>query len=475
MRAAMHRLGGDPKKINPLVPVDLVIDHSVQVDYFGVGPGARPQHRTGVQPQPRAVRVSALGPGGVQQFPRRAAGHGHRPPGKSRIPGQVRLPARRPRRQGRDPRLACGHRQPHHDDRRTGRGRLGRRRHRGRGGHARPADLHAHARSRGHEAHRRPAAWRHGHRPGAHRHANPPQARRGEQVRRVFRRGRVEHVAGRPGDDRQHVARVRRHNGLLSHRRRNAPLPPPHRAHQGRGRAGGAIRQGAGPVPHRPDAGADVYLDARAGPLDRRAKPRRAEAAPGSHSAGRDESRVAAGFAGGVPQAVSGEHWSRALGRGGRASGAAGRRYAGAGGAAGRSRLRGRARAARRKAHRPASRRRRHCRHHQLHQHEQSLGDGRRGAAGQKSRGARAQAAGAREDEPGARQPRGDRLLPTGGTRYIPRPARLQHRGLRLHHLHRQQRAAARANRQGRQRARPGGGGRALAAIAISKAASIRT
>ena len=35
MRAAMKRLGGDPKKINPLIPVDLVIDHSVQVDYFG--------------------------------------------------------------------------------------------------------------------------------------------------------------------------------------------------------------------------------------------------------------------------------------------------------------------------------------------------------------------------------------------------------------------------------------------------------
>jgi aconitate hydratase len=35
MRAAMRRLGGDPRKINPLVPVDLVIDHSVQVDYFG--------------------------------------------------------------------------------------------------------------------------------------------------------------------------------------------------------------------------------------------------------------------------------------------------------------------------------------------------------------------------------------------------------------------------------------------------------
>ena len=35
MRAAMKRLGGDPGQINPLVPVDLVIDHSVQVDFFG--------------------------------------------------------------------------------------------------------------------------------------------------------------------------------------------------------------------------------------------------------------------------------------------------------------------------------------------------------------------------------------------------------------------------------------------------------
>jgi aconitate hydratase len=35
MRSAMQRLGGDPKKINPLIPVDLVIDHSVQVDRFG--------------------------------------------------------------------------------------------------------------------------------------------------------------------------------------------------------------------------------------------------------------------------------------------------------------------------------------------------------------------------------------------------------------------------------------------------------
>ncbi len=35
MRDAVVKVGGDPQKINPLVPVDLVIDHSVQIDYFG--------------------------------------------------------------------------------------------------------------------------------------------------------------------------------------------------------------------------------------------------------------------------------------------------------------------------------------------------------------------------------------------------------------------------------------------------------
>src|SRR6202165_4873411 len=35
MRSAVKRLGGDPQIIEPLVPVDLVVDHSVQVDFFG--------------------------------------------------------------------------------------------------------------------------------------------------------------------------------------------------------------------------------------------------------------------------------------------------------------------------------------------------------------------------------------------------------------------------------------------------------
>ncbi|MEM3052673.1 MAG: aconitase family protein, partial [Candidatus Caldarchaeum sp.] len=36
MRSAMSRAGGDPSKVNPSIPVDLVVDHSIQVDYFGV-------------------------------------------------------------------------------------------------------------------------------------------------------------------------------------------------------------------------------------------------------------------------------------------------------------------------------------------------------------------------------------------------------------------------------------------------------
>jgi aconitate hydratase len=41
LRAAVARLGRDPRKINPLVPVDLVVDHSVQVDVFGSPDAAR--------------------------------------------------------------------------------------------------------------------------------------------------------------------------------------------------------------------------------------------------------------------------------------------------------------------------------------------------------------------------------------------------------------------------------------------------
>ena len=77
-------------------PVDLVIDHSVQVDAFGTPDAARAERRARVRAQPRALRVPALGPEGVPQLPRRAARHRHRPPGEPRVPrAGVVLPRRR--------------------------------------------------------------------------------------------------------------------------------------------------------------------------------------------------------------------------------------------------------------------------------------------------------------------------------------------------------------------------------------------
>src|SRR5437899_5808819 len=43
MRDAVAQLGGDSRRVNPVVPADLVIDHSVQVDVFGM-PGAFARH-----------------------------------------------------------------------------------------------------------------------------------------------------------------------------------------------------------------------------------------------------------------------------------------------------------------------------------------------------------------------------------------------------------------------------------------------
>jgi len=41
MREAMHALGGNPARIDPLLPAELVIDHSVQVDEFGTSSAMR--------------------------------------------------------------------------------------------------------------------------------------------------------------------------------------------------------------------------------------------------------------------------------------------------------------------------------------------------------------------------------------------------------------------------------------------------
>ena len=72
MRDGIVRLGGDPRKVNPLQPVELVIDHSVQVDHYRETQRRRAQRRARVRAQQGALHVPALGAGSVRQLPRRA-------------------------------------------------------------------------------------------------------------------------------------------------------------------------------------------------------------------------------------------------------------------------------------------------------------------------------------------------------------------------------------------------------------------
>ena len=61
MRDGIARLGGDPNKVNPLQPVELVIDHSVQVDYFGQANAFQLNAELEFVAQQGALRVPALG------------------------------------------------------------------------------------------------------------------------------------------------------------------------------------------------------------------------------------------------------------------------------------------------------------------------------------------------------------------------------------------------------------------------------
>ena len=85
MRDAMASLGGDPQKINPLVPVDLVIDHSVIVDEFGTPTAFARNVELEYERNGERYTLPEMGPAGLPQFPRRAARHRHLPPGQPRI------------------------------------------------------------------------------------------------------------------------------------------------------------------------------------------------------------------------------------------------------------------------------------------------------------------------------------------------------------------------------------------------------
>ena len=287
MREGIRRLGGDPGRINPLQPVDLVIDHSVQVDHFGSLQSFAANSKLEYERNQRTVCVPALGAEGLRQLQRGAARHRHRPSDQPGVPRQGGLHQAVERRHPGLSRHAGGRRFPHAHDQRAGGGGLGRGRHRGRGGHAGPAADHADPRSDRLQAPRPASRGGHRHRPGADHRADAAQEGRGGEVRGVLRSGTVEPGAGGPGHHRQHGAGVRRHRGLLPGGQRDPGVPdavePEPRAHQ----PGGGLQQGAGVVPHRRNAGPCVLRHPGARPERGGAQPGRAPPAPGPGAAAR--------------------------------------------------------------------------------------------------------------------------------------------------------------------------------------------
>jgi len=145
MRDAVKNLGSDPKKINPLVPVDLVIDHSVMVDKFGTATAFK--ENTEIEYQRNRERYEFLrwGSKAFNNFRVVPPGTGDLPPGEPRTISPTTVWTKT---EGKEEiaysRHLRRHGQPHHDGERPRRARLGRGRHRGGSGHARPAGLHAH-------------------------------------------------------------------------------------------------------------------------------------------------------------------------------------------------------------------------------------------------------------------------------------------------------------------------------------------
>ena len=249
MRDGIVALGGDPDKVNPLQPVELVIDHSVQVDHFGTGNAMAAQRRPRVSPQQGALRLPALGPDRLPQLPRG--------PPETGIVHQVNIEylARVICRDEQDggivayPDTVVRHRLAHDDGQRSGRRRVGRRRHRGRGGHARPAQLDADSTGPGYRLTGR----------------LPEGATATDLVLTITEALRKKGVVGKfvefygpglahlddcgPGDAGQHVPRVRCDRRDLPDRRDDARLPAAHRPRRRAGRARGGVRARPGAVP----------------------------------------------------------------------------------------------------------------------------------------------------------------------------------------------------------------------------------
>lgn len=86
MREAVATLGGDPNKVNPLSPAEMVIDHSVILDIFGRADAF--ERNVALEYERNGERYQFLrwGQGAFDDF-KVVPGHRHRAPGQHRVPG----------------------------------------------------------------------------------------------------------------------------------------------------------------------------------------------------------------------------------------------------------------------------------------------------------------------------------------------------------------------------------------------------
>ena len=223
-------MGGDPKRINPLQPVELVIDHSVQVDEYGTAAAFLINAEKEFERNRERYAFLRWGQTAFSNFRVVPPGHRHRPPGQPRVPGAGGHGGGRRRASATlYPDTLVG--TDSHTTMVNGLGVLGW----GVGGIEAEAAMLGQPVSMlipqvvGFRLAGEAARGGHRHRPRAHRHPDAAQEGRGRQVRRVLRPRPRRPAARRPRHHRQHGARVRRHLRHLPGRPGRARLPPLHR------------------------------------------------------------------------------------------------------------------------------------------------------------------------------------------------------------------------------------------------------
>ena len=287
MREAVRDLGGDPTKVNPLAPAELVIDHSVIADVFGRADAFERNVELEYGRNKERYQFLRWGQTAFNEFK-------VVPPGTG-IVHQVNIEHLARVVMARDGQALPGHRRrhrlAHHDGQRPRRARLGRRRHRGRGRHARPAGLDADPAGRRLQA----------------TGELPDGTTATDLVLTITEMLRKHGVVGKfvefygagvaavPLANRATIGNMSPEFGSTC-----AIFPIDDETirylkltgRAGRaGRAGRGVRQGAGPVA-RPGRRAGLLRVPRAGPVHGRAVDRRPEAPAGPGRAGRREGRV---------------------------------------------------------------------------------------------------------------------------------------------------------------------------------------